>query len=364
MTYMKKIYLLLLIVLGFCIKNGNAQTVSQDEQLEIKFDKLLSEKFKPNEPGCVALVANKGKIIYRKAFGLADLELNVPMNMEMVFELGSITKQITAVAIMQLVEQGKISLQDSVNKFIEDYPSQGYHITIENLLTHTSGIKDYVRIKSYDSTFYRRDFTPTELINYFKNETMGFAPGTDFDYSNSGYILLGYIIEKVSGMTYENYIEKNIFKPAGMSNSFYGNFAKIISNRPRGYSPATNGFRNANYISFDQYYAAGVLMSTVEDFFKYYQALDSYKLINKESLERTRTSYKLVNGKETSYGYGIGLGNLMGTSAVGHAGGAEGFYTNQIYFPKEDVLIVVFTNCDNYIGKDPSMEMAALSLGK
>jgi len=361
---MKKIYLLLLIVLGVCIKNGNAQTVSFDEQLGTKLDKLLSEKFKPNEPGCVALVANKGKIIYRKAFGLADLELNVPMNSEMVFLLGSITKQITAAAIMQLVEKGKISLQDTVNKFIEDYPTQGYHITIENLLTHTSGIKDYVRIKGYDSTFYRRDFTPAEFINYFKNETMGFAPGTDFDYSNSAYILLGYIIEKVSGMSYKKYIEENIFKPAGMSNSYYGDYSKIIKNRLRGYSPAANGFRNSNYISFSQYYAAGGLMSTAEDFFKYYQALDSFKLINKGSLEKTRTSYKLVNGKETNYGYGIGLGNLMGTSAVGHAGGAEGFYTNQIYFSKEDVLIVVFTNCDNYNGKDPSMEMAALALEK
>ncbi|MGD1045061.1 MAG: serine hydrolase domain-containing protein [Bacteroidota bacterium] len=362
---MKKMYLVFLIVLGFCFQYGNAQTISEkDKQLGVEFDKLLSAQYKPDEPGCVVLVARKRQIIYEKAFGMADLELSVPNNVNMVFEIGSITKQFTAVAIMQLVEQGKISLQDPINKFIEDYPTHGYTITIENLLTHTSGIKDYWKMKEFDSTFWRKDYTTSEFINFFKNEPMDFAPGTNLHYSNSGFCLLGYIIEKVSGMTYAKYIEENIFKPAGMKNSYYGNFSKIIKNRAKGYQIGAEGIKNANYISWTVVYSAGSLMSIVEDFLKYYQALNSFKLIKKESLEKTRTSYKLSNGKETGYGYGIGVGNVMGSPIVGHAGGIFGFYSNQLYFPNEDVSVIIFTNCESYINKDPSMKIAALVLGK
>lgn len=265
---------------------------------------------------------------------------------------------------MQLVEQGKLSLQDSINKFIEDYPTHGYTITIENLLTHTSGIKDYLTMKGYDSTSWRKDYAPNEFINFFKNEPMDFAPGTSLHYSNSAFYLLGCIIEKVTGKTYGQYIEDNIFKPAEMKNSYYGDFVKIIKNRSKGYHKGVNGFENADHVSWTQIYSAGGLMSTVEDFFKYYQALNSYKLVKKESLEKTRTSFKLTNGKETGYGYGIGVGNVMGKSIVGHAGGINGFYTNQLYFPNEDVSVVVFTNCDNYGSPDPSMKIAALVLGK
>jgi CubicO group peptidase (beta-lactamase class C family) len=363
---MKKFYLISIVVLGFCLF-VNAQTISKtDKQLSFKLDTMLSKLFKPNEPGCAILIARKGQVIYKKAFGIADLELNIPNNPDMIFEIGSISKQFTAVAIMQLVEQGKISLQDPINKFIEDYPMNGYQITIEHLLTHTSGLKDIFKIKGFDSTFWRRDYTPIEYMNFFKKENMEFAPGTKFNYCNTGFILLGYIIEKVSGLTYQQYIEDNIFKRADMSNSYYGSYYKIIKNRSKGYSKieGTNIFGNLEQVSWTIVGGAGALMCNTEDFFKYYQALNSYKLLKKENLEKTRTSYKLANGNETGYGYGIGTGNIQGSPLVSHTGGITGYFTSQMYFLNEDVNIILFTNCENYMSIDPTFKIASLVIEK
>ncbi len=160
----------------------------QTTQVEKQLDELLSKQFKITEPGCEVLVAKQGQIIYKKAFGSANIELNVPMTADMVFRVASITKQFTAVAILQLVEQGMISLKDSLQKFVPDYPFKGHTITIENLLTHTSGVKDYMQIDYQNPYMERWDFTPKQLIDSFKNYPMEFEPGTNYSYSNSGYV--------------------------------------------------------------------------------------------------------------------------------------------------------------------------------
>jgi len=344
---MKKIYLFSLIVFGLCV-NINAQPISKnDKQIGVKLDSALVQLFKSNEPGCAVLVTHKDDIIYKKAFGMANLEFNIPMKPDMVFGIASITKQFTGIAIMQLVEKGKIRLQDSINKYIPDYPTHGYYITIEHLLTHTSGIKNYQLIK-FDSIVSRLDHKPKDFINLFMNEDMDFVPGTKWNYSNSGYFLLGYIIEKISEMSYQQYIEENILKPAGMSNSYYNDYKRIIKNRVNGYRKGVNGFENPLYLSPTVLYSAGALMCNVDDMFKYYQALNSYKLVSKESLEKTRTSYKLIDGTETGYGYGVEVREVYGFPAVYHAGGGAGFYTLQMYFPQKDVNFIIFSNCSDY----------------
>lgn len=349
---MKKIYLFSLIVFGLCV-NIKAQTISKnDKKLGDKLDSALFQQFKPNEPGCAVLVSNKGEIVYKNAFGSANLELNVPMRPDMVFEISSITKQFTGIAIMQLVEQGKMNLEDSINKYIPDYPTHGYYISIEHLLTHTSGIRNFQEIQSLDS-MKTLDFTPTQFIALFKNEKMDFAPGTEWKYSNSGYFLLGYIIEKVTGLTYQQYIEEYIFKPAGMSNSFYLDYKNIIKGRVLGYTKVENKFENRFYSSVNPsiLYAAGALMCTTEDMFKYYQTLNSYSLVSKEGCDKIRTSYKLANGKEVGYGYGVEVGNIYGHHTIYHAGGANGFFTLQMYFPEKDINFILFTNCGDNFGK-------------
>ena len=165
---------LMLLITAFVSVDANAQKINT-KQLTADYDRLLSEKFRQGETGCAALVAKDGQIIYKKAFGMADIELNVPMQPDMVFRIGSITKQFTAVAILQLMEQGKLSLQDDITKYIPDYPTHGYNITIEHLLTHTSGIKSYTNVPDFQK-YVRQDMKPEEAINTFKNLAYGVCP--------------------------------------------------------------------------------------------------------------------------------------------------------------------------------------------
>src|SRR5687768_10124353 len=255
------------------------------QMLTTELDKLLAAQFKDNEPGVAVLVARKGEIIYKKGFGLANLELDVPMQVDNIFRIGSITKQFTAVAILQLMEQGKLNLQDEITKFIPDYPTQGNKITIEHLLTHTSGIRSYTSMSDYFGKI-KLDMKPSEMIDYFKNEPMDFAPGAEHRYNNSGYYLLGYIIEQITGKTYAQYLEENFFKPLEMTNSLYGNDQAIIKKRASAYSMGDNGFENSPSMSMTQPYAAGSIQSTVSDLFKWHQAVNSYKLVKKENLEK------------------------------------------------------------------------------
>jgi CubicO group peptidase (beta-lactamase class C family) len=351
-----------LAFIAFFSCTANAQTLTT-KQLTSEFDRLLSEQFKPGETGCAAVVAQKGQIVYKKAFGMANLELNVPMQPDMVFLIGSITKQFTAVAILQLMEQGKLSLQDEITRFIPDYPTNGYKITIEHLLTHTSGIKSYTNLPEYMG-FSRNDLTPEDVIKIFKNQPMEFAPGTKWSYCNSGYFLLGYIIEKASGKTYKEYIEENFFKPLNMTGSCYGNDSKVIKNRASGYQTNGDEVINARYVSMLVPYSAGAIQSTVEDLFKWNQALHSYKLLRKETLEKAFADYKLPSGKGTGYGYGWMLQQVQGSPTIEHGGSINGFQSNALYLPQEDVFVAVFSNSNAKSPDLVSTKMAAVAIGK
>ena len=234
------------------------------QTLEEQLDTYINAQYTAETPGLSVLVAKDGKAIYSKGFGMANLENSVPNAPEHVFEIGSITKQFTAVAILMLEEQGKLSVNDEMTKYIPEYPTQGKTITIHHLLNHTSGIQSYTGMASF-RTLARTDMTPTELIDKFKNEPMEFDPGSQFKYNNSGYILLGHIIEVVSGKSYEDFIQTNIFDTLGMAHSYYGSMPRLIPNRARGYSEAENGYRNADYLSLTLPYAAGSIMSTTGD---------------------------------------------------------------------------------------------------
>ncbi len=353
----------ILSVISYCITSPLAAQPLNIKKLAVDYDKMLLEQFKPGETGCAALVAKDGQVIYTRAFGLANLELNVPMQPDMVFRIGSITKQFTAIAILQLMEQGKLSLQDEITKFIPDYPTQAYKITVEHLLTHTSGIKSYTNVPGYIKNV-RTDMTPEELINSFKNLPMEFAPGTKWNYNNSGYVLLGYIIEKVTGKTYADYIQENFFTPLGMTSTCYGSDTRIIKNRAYGYQQGSEGIVNSDYCSMTQPYAAGSIMSTVGDLFKWHQALYEGKLVKKETLEKAVTEYKLSDGKGANYGYGYFLSQLQGSPTVEHGGGILGYLTSSVYLPKEDVFVALFSNSTAKAPEFTALKMAAMAIGK
>tara|TARA_R110000850_G_scaffold30630_1_gene84139 strand:+ start:10809 stop:12455 length:1647 start_codon:yes stop_codon:yes gene_type:complete len=350
-----------LLFLSLAVLSFNTVTVSS-QSLEKQIDAIFEEAYPPGKPGATVLIAKDDKVIYRKAFGMANLELNVPMKPENVLELASITKQFTAVAILMLMEQGKLSLDDPLSKYIADYP-KGDKITIHHLLNHTSGIKSYTNMPGF-MTQARVDMTPTELIEVFKNEPMEFEPGEAYAYNNSAYILLGYIIEEVSGGSYEEFIQKNIFDRLGMNHSTYGSKSKVIANRASGYQPSGESFRNADYLSMTLPYAAGSLMSTVDDMFLWHKAIHHNTLISKKSKQLAFTNYTLNNGKPIYYGYGWGVNEIAGVPSIEHTGGIFGFTTSGIYVPEQNIYAIVLTN-DNSKGPETyNLRATAAVLGK
>ncbi|MFQ3250436.1 MAG: CubicO group peptidase (beta-lactamase class C family) [Glaciecola sp.] len=353
-----KNYIFILFLLACSFSSQAADTSEQ-------FDELLNKLFEPDGPGGVALVIKDGKPIYRKAFGMADLELNVKMTPDNIFRIGSISKQFTAVAILKLAEEGKIDLNADITEYVKDYPTHGYSITIKHLLNHTSGIKSYTGMQKWDAEERKRDFTPIELIDYFKNEPMDFAPGEQFKYNNSGYVLLGHIIELVSGDTYANYIENHLFKPLGLKNSHYGSTSKIIKNRASGYDKADDTYKNADFLSMTQPYAAGSLLSTVDDVYAWYMAIMNDQVISKESREMAHQMGVLNNGDNIDYGFGWFIGNIQGSPLVEHGGGINGYLTSSLLLPKEDVFVAVFSNCNcNSPGAGTANKIAGIAIGK
>ncbi len=356
------------LLIGFLILctalSGSYGQTKQDKQLTKLLDDMLSGQFKSTDPGCAVLIAKKGQIIYQKSFGSADLELNVSIKPDMIFRIGSMTKQFTAIAILQLVEQDKLSLKDSIQKFITDFPSKGHTITIENLLTHTSGIVEYTQLDIPDPFIRRKDFAPREIIELFKNKSLEFQPGSKFKYSNSGYFLLGFIIEAITNKRYEEYIRESIITPLGLTSTYYDNINEIIPGRVKGYRKDNGTIENADYQSTSIPFSAGALISNNADLYKWNNALYNYTVIKKETFDKAITPFKLTDGTQTNYGFGWFIIDMDGSQSIQHGGNINGFRSNGIYFPKEDVFISTLFNCECAPMEELSQQIAFLSIGK
>jgi len=326
---------------------------------------ILSRTYKSDQPGAAALVAKGDEIVFLGAAGMADLELAVPLAPDMVFEIGSITKQFTAAAIMLLSEEGKLAVSDAMTKHLPSYPPYGQNITVEHLLTHTSGIVSYTGIPGYMASKVRNDVTVQQLIDVFKDLPVEFAPGERYNYNNSGYILLGAIVEAASGMRYEDFVRKRFFEPLGMKSAYYGCSTCIIPRRASGYDGGPNGFINQRYLSFTQPFAAGSLMMTVSDLHRWSRALFGGKVVNAASLKRMTTPYVLKNGQPTGYGYGLSIADLRGRRTIRHGGGIFGFVTDALYLPDQDVFVAVFSNNAGAAINPglPASKLAALAVG-
>ncbi|MBS1544385.1 MAG: beta-lactamase family protein [Bacteroidetes bacterium] len=352
------------IAICFATLNVSSGQSKQDKQLSKVLDDLLSAQFKPGTPGCAVLIAKKGEVVYQKGFGYADLELNVPVRPEMIFRIGSVTKQFTAIAILQLVEQGKISVKDSIQKFILDFPSKGQTITIENLLTHTSGITEYTQLDIPDPFIRRKDLTPEEIIRYFKDLPLEFRPSSKFKYSNTGYFLLGVIIERVTKKSYQDYMQQNIITPLGLTNTYYDDARQVIPNRAKGYKKNDTSFENTDFESATISFSAGALISNNADLYKWNRALQNHSVVRKETLEKALTPFQLTDGTKSPYGYGWFIIDKDGSQSVQHGGNINGFKSNAIYFPTEDVFVSTLFNCECAPMEEISEQMAFLALGK
>jgi CubicO group peptidase (beta-lactamase class C family) len=329
------------------------------------YREILEPAYPEDGPGGAAIVARGDEILYLDAQGLAELEHGIPIEPDMVFRLGSITKQFTAAAIMMLAEEGKLSLDDPLTKFLPDYPEAGKTVTVEHLLTHTSGIVSYTGIPGYMATEVAKELSVDELVAVFKDLPVEFGPGERYAYNNSGYVLLGAIIEEASGIGYEEFVQKRIFEPLGMTRSYYGSHSRIIPDRVSGYGGEPGDYQNARYLSMTQPYSAGSLLSTVEDLLRWNTALFGGKVVSEESLKKMTTPYELNDGESTGYGYGLLVNDIRGKPAIGHGGGIFGFSTSALYIPEEKIFAAVLSN-NTGASRNPTMlatRLAAVALG-
>lgn len=311
------------------------------------FDSLLSTHFKSNEPGAAIIVTRDGETLFRNAYGMADMERGVPLQPDAIFRLGSLTKQFTATAIMMLSDQGRLSVKDEITKFLTDYPTQGKTITIENLLTHTSGVKNYTAMATFKEIM-ATDMTVEQMIDFFRCEPLEFEPGSRFAYSNSGYFLLGAIIERVSGQSYASFMAQRIFEPLGMTRTAYEGHERRPGQKAVGYSR----MNKAPAVSMTQPYAAGALAATVDDLAKWDAAISSGELLDAASWKQIFTPFTLTNGQTSDYAYGWGVGKFKRRATIEHGGGIPGFATHAIRIPEERLYVAVLMNDD---GGEPGL---------
>ncbi len=356
------IYILIVFIIIGCSSNRLIKK-SEYNGLLASVDSIMNVNYVPDEPGATIAITRQGETIYKEAFGMADLEQNIPMTTDMIFRLGSITKQFTAVSILLLEEQGKLNVTDDINKYIPDYPTHGNIITIENLLTHTSGIPSFTGFKN-SFEIEQMNLTTSEILALFKDKPLDFEPGSRFSYSNSGYNVLGAIIERISGVSYETFVEHNIFQKSGMKNSFYEHPEEVIQNKILGYDKAMFGYKNAPFITMDAPFSAGGLRSSVEDMSLWNKSLQDEKLITKHSLEKAFTPFKLSSKESSNYGYGWFLKIISGYSAYSHGGGIIGFRTSGIYFPKKDLYIIILSNNTSKNPSDVILSVSTCLLNK
>lgn len=335
-----------------------------DSMVDSMVDSMIDAHYRPSEPGGVVLVAKHGDAVYQRAFGMANLELNVPMQVNSVFSIASITKQFTAVAVLQQVEKGALSLADTVGKFLPTYPAPLKGITVEQLLTHTSGVPNARSVGNLLAVG-RGWLSAEQVMATFKDQPLDFRPGTRWSYSNSGYQLLGYILEKVTGEPYAEFVERTLLKEAGMEHSLYGNDMRVVPNRATPYLYTRNGIENAVNGNVQVAFAAGALQSTAADFLRWHRTLLSGRLIKKETLQKAWTAHRLTDGTATDYGYGWFVGTLQGSPVVEHGGNMGGFMSHAIYLPREDVLVAVFLNArGNRLPELVATDIAAAAIGR
>jgi len=303
------------------------------------------------------LVARGADVLLSKGYGSANLEWNIPNTPSTKFRLGSITKQFTAASILLLAERGKLKLDDPLKQYMVDAPAAWDRITIFNLLTHTSGIPNFTALPQYKA-LQVTNMPALKTIAEVRDKALDFFPGEKMSYSNSGYIVLGYVIEKISGGSYEKFVQDNIFTPLAMKDSGYDSNTAIIPRRASGYVPSPKGPVNAGYIDMSVPHAAGALYSTTEDLLRWEQALFAGKVVSAESLEKMTTPFK------NNYALGLTVQTTEGRKVIQHGGGIDGFNTFLSYYPTDKLTVAVLANINGPAPGAMAAKLAAVAHGE
>ncbi|QNA90159.1 beta-lactamase family protein [Massilia sp. Dwa41.01b] len=329
-----------------------------EPKLADSLDSLMAARFKPDQPGVAALVMKDGQPILRKAYGMANVELGVKAQPEHVFRIGSTTKLFTATAVMLLVDEGKLALDAPVSRYLSDAPAHWEKVTIEHLLTHTSGIPNLSLDSGYWRTSVRLDHTPKELVDPVRARPLESASGTRFAYNNTGYHLLGLIIEKVSGKPYYTFLDERISKPLGLRHTREGSDKAFIPGLVTGYG---KGPAPAWLLSNSNFYAGGGVVSTVDDMAAFMIALQGGKLVSPANVRRMNTPYVLPNGQATGYGFGTWLREINGKHLVGHGGYIINFYSELEMDVDSGIVAVTLHNGDMFGGDNEELSRELIS---
>ena len=349
---MKPKNILSILIAGLCILQLNTALAQQNDVQE-KVDDYINAYIQMYQFSGSILIAKNGQILVKKGYGYANYEFSIKNNPEIKFRIGSLTKGFTAVAILQLEEKGLLNVNDKLQKYISDYP-RGDEITIKHLLTHTSGIPDHAEFEDFNKERRVFHYDILETIENFKNKPLEFNPGERFKYSNSNYILLGFIIEQVSKISYPEYVRQNIFEPLKMNNSGFENPESIIKNFAQGYCFNKNEIEKAKYRDMSNAHASGALYSTIEDLYIWDRALYLEELINNKSKEKMFTAFKDI------YGFGWSIVNILNHKMIGHSGEIDGFTSNISRFINDDICIIVLSNFEHTPIGRISSDLAAI----
>lgn len=348
----------LALLLCFSLAWSAANAAPVEPRLANALDGIIAARFKPDLPGVAALVVKDGHPILRKAYGMANVELGVQARPEHVFRIGSTTKLFTATAVMLLADEGKLALDTPVGRYLPDTPLHWDKVTIAHLLTHTSGIPNLSMDSGYWRTSVRLEHAPSELVDPVRARPLAFPPGTRFDYSNTGYNLLGLVIEKVTGKPYYTFLEERISKPLGLQHTREGSDGTFIPGLVTGYR---QGPIPALPVANSNMYAGGGLVSTVDDLAAFMIALQSGKLVSPANVRRMNTSYVLPDGKATGYGLGAWLRQVGGKRLVGHGGYIVNFYSQLEMDVDSGIVAVTLHNGDKFGGDNEELSRALIS---
>lgn len=335
---MKSKFMLIFLMAIFSIVFSQGQSFNQNAILFA--DSLMKARYPASDPGAVLLIAKDGQPVFKKGYGMASMELKVSDQPANLFAIGSMTKQFTAVAILQLEQRGLLSLSDDIKKYLPDFNTYGQKITIENLLTHTGGLVSMIDIKSFKDIDGKK-----ENVVYDPDAPLLFKPGSAWSYSNTGYFLLGLIIQKVSGTSYEDFVRKNIFEPTNMTHTYFGTHEKILPELAGGYDPIGSAdFKPTASYSWAEPYSVGGIISNVNDLLKWDEALYGETIIKKQQMSKAFSNYKLSNGRYSGYGYGWAVSNFKGVTFIHHGGQIGGYLSYGVRIPSQHIYVLILSN--------------------
>lgn len=342
---MRRIGLTLTLSSLFTLQAATAATPPGATDFARYAETLLADAYRTDAPGVAVLVMRGDEVLYRGAHGKADVEADVPLQPGDRFRIASVTKQIAAAGLLTLVDAGKVSLDGPLSKYLPDFPG-GAGITIEQLLNHTSGIEDYVEMPGTLEGSIQRDLTSAQLVGYFKNETPQFAPGEAWLYINTGYVLVGAVIEAASGKPWHQYLEQALFAPLGMKDTGYVADPAVAARAVKGYAMGDQGLAPPRTPNFTESHAPGGLVSTVDDLARFSRALHEGRVLKPSTYARMITP--VGKAKDVGYGYGYGFETsvVRGAPAFQHSGGTPGFTSSLTYVQGPDVTVAVLQNND------------------